>query len=294
MSDNSFSMQGTITALITPFNDQGEIDYKSLDKLIDFQVKAGVKSFVVCGSTGEAANLSDDEYKALVKRVREICASELQCIAGIGVSSTNKACEMAVFLREAGVHAALTVTPPYVKPTQDGILEHFRAIKKAADLPLVAYNIPGRSGTNMHAATIQKLAKEELVVGLKDSTGSIDQLLETVRLLGSTPLDIVSGEDNLTFNIMACGGVGVISASANAIPEKMLAITSACSTNNWKEGLRAQLNALPSIKCLFSETNPIPAKAWLYKLGIIASDFVRLPLTKATPETYQLINTCLS
>lgn len=281
-------IQGTITPLVTPFSKDGSVDFKSLEKLFEFQVSNGVKSFVPCGSTGEAAMLSDEEYRSVITRVKELCGNEYGCIPGIGQSATNKACDAANFAAKIKADAVLLVTPPYVKPTQAGILEHFRQVKSASKLPIVAYNIPGRSGANMLPTTIAQLVNEGLIIGLKDSTGSIEQLLDTVKLIGNS-IAILSGEDSLIHAIMACGGVGTISATANIIPDKIVELTNKFLDGESKVAFKVQLEVLPIIRLMFIETNPIVVKAALAEQGIISSPTVRLPLTPAQETTVQKV-----
>jgi 4-hydroxy-tetrahydrodipicolinate synthase len=289
-------IQGTITALATPFTADGaSIDYSSLENLFGFQVDSGIKSFVVCGSTGEAAMLSDDEYKSLIVKVRDLCGQKLGCIVGVGVSSTAKACSIAKFAAETKADAILLATPPYVKPTQEGIIEHFRSVKAAFNGPIIAYNIPGRSCANIQPLTVARLVTEGLIVGIKDATGSIEQLIDTVKLIGTKKLigtssiAILSGEDSLVHSVMSCGGVGTISATANVIPKEMSNLTSAYLGGKIEEALKIQLDILPVVRTVFTETNPIAVKAILAHLGVIAFPTVRLPLTRALETTVQKI-----
>lgn len=284
------NFRGTLTPLVTPFNENdGSIDFKSLENLISYQLEAGVDGIVACGSTAEAASLMDDEYLQVVKFCTEKTRGKVPCIAGIGLSNSKKACELAKALAEVRVDGLLLVSPPYVKPTQEGILQHFRSVKSACGLPIVAYNIPGRTASMIAPETIAKLASEKIICAVKDSTGSLENVIK-VYMLTEGKINILSGEDLLVSAIMSSGGMGVISASANLLPREFLEITNSALNGNFKGALAAQTRIQKTIEALFSETNPIPLKYALKKKGIIKSDFVRIPLTKASKLTREKID----
>jgi len=289
MNLDATTLKGTLTALITPFTpDASAVDYDSLSNLIDFQLAAKVDGFVVCGSTGEAATLSDQEYSQVISFVREKSKGKCICIAGIGTNSTQRAVLQAKHLEELAVDGILLVAPPYNKPSQDGILAHFDAVKSATKLPLVAYNIPGRSVVNILPATLSKMCEKKLIIGVKDSTASLDQILDLISLVGEK-LSIVSGEDSLVHALMASSGKGVISASANIVPADFVSITSNALQAKWDLALKAQLKVLPMVRAMFLETNPVPVKAALALKGVIKSGVPRLPLLSAREETVQKI-----
>lgn len=276
---------GTFTALATPFSSDGlDVDYVSLGQLIEFQLGAGVNGLVVCGSTGEAATLSAAEYAEVLKQAVSIVRGRVPCIAGVGSSSTAVAVSMAKAAQESGCDAVLVSTPPYNKPSQQGIVEHFRSIKRAVGIPLVAYNIPGRAVTNIVPETVRTLVSEGLIIGLKESAGSFDQLLD-ILLLVRDKIAVLSGEDSMVHGCMASGGHGTISASANVIPELFLSITANALAGKWVSSLESQYSALPLIRALFMETNPVPVKAALMLKGVIKSNMVRLPLLPAAERT---------
>lgn len=284
---NKDSLKGIYTALATPFLEDGSVvDYRSLERLLEYQITSGVNGFVICGSTGEAATLSEEEFKEIVKFVTAVNSSNLPCIVGIGSNDTRRACQLAEYLAEQSkVDGLLVVTPPYVKPTQEGIVEHFRRIKKSAkDLALIAYNIPGRAVANILPQTVARLVDENIIIGIKDSTCSIDQALDT-ELLIQGRISVIAGDDSLILPLMACGGKGAISGPANAIPEILISIYNNFSKGEIENARRSQLEALPLIRALFMETNPIPVKAALKLKGIFSSSTVRLPLTNAQPST---------
>lgn len=270
-------LQGVFTALVTPFAKDGSLDLRSLEKLIDFQLKAGIHGFVACGSTGEAATLSPQEYLKVVGAVRERTRGVCPCIAGISVSSTAVAVETAKAASEIGCDALLVAAPPYNKPSQAGLIEHFRALKQATALPLIAYNIPGRSGVGFTPATLGALSSEGLIIGIKDSTGSVDLVADTINAVGPR-CQVLSGEDSLTLAVLAYGGTGVISASANALPNEFVELTTAFFEGELADARRTQLSLLAKIRALFVESNPVPVKTVLALKGIIAEPTVRLPL----------------
>lgn len=285
--------KGTFTALCTPFTqDGGAIDFTSFEKLIDYQLGAGVDGLVVCGSTGEAATLSEDEYLSAVKFVRSKTKGRSFCVAGVGSSDTKRCCSLASAATELGADGILVTTPPYNKPQQRGVVEHFRALSKVTTLPLIAYNIPGRSALNLLPQTIATLADEGLIIGVKESSGNMDQVLDTLALVRDK-ISVVSGEDSLVNALMASGGHGVISASANVAPELFVKLTRAALSGEWSTARDAQFDLLPIVRAMFIETNPIPAKVGLHLKGVIAHPTVRLPLVAAEKTTVERVKSVL-
>lgn len=286
---NNSTLKGTYPALATPFTADGSaVDYASLEKLIEFQIAAGINGLVICGSTGEASTLTDDEYREVVRTAGKIVNGRIPCVAGIGSGSTARAAEIAAFLSAEKLDGILVVTPPYIKPLQHGITEHFRCVKKVSASPLIAYNIPGRTGTNIQPQTLAKLCEEKIIIGVKDSTGSLDQIIDLAALTGDA-LSILSGEDSLVHSIMMSGGTGVISATANVIPGAFRELTDAALEGDCTGSLERQIKILPVVRAMFTETNPIPVKAALRMKGIIAHDTVRLPLTKISKSCLDLL-----
>lgn len=285
--------EGTHTAIVTPFDASGDsIDYDSLHDLIAFQIDAGVQGIVVCGSTGEAATLSDDEYRAVARAAREECQGKVLCMVGIGTNNTRRAAELAQYFSAERFDGLLVVAPPYVKPTQAGLVAHFRHVSRSATIPVIGYNVPGRTGVTISPATIATLVRENLIAGMKDATGSIDHLMDTVAAL-EAPLSILSGEDSLIHASMACGASGTISATANIIPREIVAITAACLARRFDEGLKAQIRALPVARAMFVESNPIPVKTALAMKKVIRHDTLRLPLLPGSEATRSLISEVL-
>lgn len=284
MTNQKLSLQGIYTALVTPFSKDGsKIDFDSLEALIKHQLDAKVHGLVACGSTGEAATLTDTEYLEVVSFVREKTLGKVPCIAGISVSATAKAVEIARHAHELGCDGVLLAAPPYNKPSQAGLIEHVRAVSAAARKPIVAYNIPGRSAVGFAPATLGVLSREGVICGIKDATGSIDALADTMGLLDPM-CQVVTGDDSLTLAVMAYGGTGAISACANVLPHEFVALTTAWFAEKPAEARRVQLAMIRKIRACFIESNPVPVKTVLALEGIIAHPAVRLPLVPLAPE----------
>ena len=219
MSQKACPFSGSIVALVTPFRG-GKVDFHALEALVEAQIAAGQKGLVPCGSTGESATLSHDEHTQVVAAVVKAARGRVAVIAGTGSNSTAEAVRLTCEAESAGASGALLISPYYNKPTQDGIFEHYRAVAKASKLPLVVYNIPGRTASTIEPATLARLAEIDTIVGVKESTGSIDRVMDTIAACGDR-LAVFSGDDSLAFPIFALGGRGVISAVANVIPAEM-------------------------------------------------------------------------
>ena len=266
---------GAMVALITPFQD-GEVDYKTLDELIHFQIEGGIDAIVPVGTTGESPTLSPEEHKQVIQRIVDIAGGEVPVIAGTGSNSTAEAIEYTEFARKAGVDASLQVTPYYNKPTQEGFYQHFKAIAEEVDLPIILYNIPGRCGAGMTPETVARLADIENIVGIKEATGSLDQASEIANLCDIT---ILSGDDSLTLPLASVGAKGVISVVANIVPADVKAMTDLIlegdlvSARQWHNKLFKLCKNMLTLA-----TNPIPIKAAMAMLNM-ASEELRLPMT---------------
>lgn len=284
-----FEFRGVFTALVTPFNSDGSaVDYESLERLIAFQRQADIDGYVACGSTGEAATLSDAEYERVVKTVRSLIP-ERPVVAGISVSATSKAVEMAQVIEKLGCDGVLLATPPYNKPSQPGIIEHFKQVSSATRLPIIAYNIPSRSGVPISPSTLAMLSREGIIAGVKESSGSVDNFMDVRTAVGET-CSVLSGEDSLFLATLACGGQGIISASSNVLPGEFRTVWQAWREGAVEDATESQLAMLSKIRMLFSETNPVPVKSVLAQLGVINSGAVRLPLMPLSVENQELIN----
>jgi 4-hydroxy-tetrahydrodipicolinate synthase len=285
----SLVLHGVLPALVTPFTKDGSaLDKKSLVRLIETQLAAKVHGVVACGSTGEALALSDEEYVEVVKVAREVTAGKIPCAAGISVSSTNRAVQMARVIKELGCDAVLVATPPYNKPSQAGIIEHFKAIYAACGLPLIAYNVPGRSGVAIASATLGTLSKQGIITSVKEASGSIDSLADIVMAV-KPDCQVLSGDDSLFLPAMAYGARGVITVVGNACPEEMVALYDAFERRDTTEARRIQLSLLPRCRAAFIESNPVPVKAVLAMKKVIEHDTVRLPLAPLAPENRERV-----
>lgn len=266
---------GSMTAIVTPFRD-GRIDVEAFERLLEFQVQNGTSAVVPCGSTGESATLTHAEHAEVVSLTVKCVRGRVPVIAGTGSNSTTEAIALTRAAKEAGADAALLISPYYNKPTQEGIYQHYKAIAENTRFPLIVYNIPGRTASKIEATTIARLAESEHIVGLKEATGSLDEVQEVIRLCGDT-IEVYSGDDSLTLPVLAVGGVGTISVVANIMPKESAEMLAACSTGDWDRARRLHYRLLPLIRALFLETNPIPVKAALAMMGY-CRDEVRLPL----------------
>jgi len=258
-----------------------------LRELIEFQITEGINALVACGSTGEAATMSPEEQAHVVEIAVSAAAGRVPVIAGVGGSDTAAVSRLAKDAARAGADAILASGPPYNKPTQAGLLAHFRAILDASDRPMIVYNVPGRSACNILPATIEELAEDDRVVGVKEACGDIAQIAELCRRLADR-VAIYSGNDDQIVPLMALGGLGVVSVVANVAPRDTARIANAFLEGDLGEARHLQLRYLPLIQTLFSEPNPIPVKAAVNALGFDVGN-VRLPLTPATPETLRTL-----
>jgi len=281
---------GSMTALVTPYRD-GQIDTDALDRLVEMQIAGGTSALVPCGSTGESATLSHAEHAEVVRLVVRMTKGRLPIIAGTGSNSTTEAIALTKAAKEAGADAALLISPYYNKPTQEGIYQHYRHIAEATRFPLIVYNIPGRTGSKIEATTIARLAELDEIIGLKEATGSLDEVQEVLRLCGDR-IEVYSGDDSLTLPVMAVGGCGVISVVANILPKESAAVTTAMLRGDLPKARELHFRLLPVIKALFLETNPIPVKAALSMMGH-CRDELRLPLLPMTDGPRQKLRAAL-
>ncbi len=275
-------LEGVYTALVTPMMEDGRVDEKSLRRLVDFQIEGGVQGLVPVGTTGESPTLDGQECRRVIQIVVEQARDRVPVIGGAGSNSTSEAIHYAKEAKEVGADATLQVTPYYNKPTNDGILAHFRAVADAVDLPLVVYNIAGRTAKNIDTPTMLELAKHRNIVAVKEASGDISQMMD---LISRKPADftVLSGDDNLVFPLMALGGRGVISVASNLVPERMSRFVGAALKGDWDTARRMHYELLPLFKAIFIETNPIPIKAALAMKGMI-SEVYRLPMCRMTAK----------
>lgn len=268
--------QGSMVALVTPFRD-GKVDEGTLRELVEFHVQNGTDVLVPCGTTGESPTLSHDEHKRVVDVVVEAAAGRIPVVAGTGSNSTAEALDLTRHAKHAGADGALMVVPYYNKPTQRGLIEHFRAVAEAVDIPIILYNIPGRTGVNMLPETVATLAEFPNIVGVKEASGNLEQITYIVKLCGDR-LTVISGDDTLTLPIMAVGGQGVISVVANIVPKDVRDLAHSALDGDWKRAQELHLKLFPLCQAMFLETNPIPIKAAMSLLGMTTPE-LRLPLS---------------
>src|SRR5256886_5609772 len=256
---------GSMVALVTPFKD-GKVDRTSLEGLVEFHVEHGSSGIVPCGTTGESATLSHEEHEDVIKAVIKSVNKRVPVIAGTGSNSTEEAVRLTREAEKSGADGALMISPYYNRPTQEGIYQHYKKVASNVGIPIIVYNIPGRTGSKIEPETLARMSEIKNIAGVKEATGSVDQAIDVIRLCGDR-LAVYSGEDTLIFSLMALGGKGVISTVAKVAPEETSQIPEACLKGNWEKGRELQFKLMPLIRSLFIETNPIPAKTALSLMG---------------------------
>lgn len=271
---------GAFSALVTPFRD-GAIDESALRELIEWQIESGIDGIVPCASTGESATLSHAEHEQVIKITVQQARRRVPVMAGTGSNSTAEAIRLTAFAREIGADAALLISPYYNKPTQEGILKHYKMIAASVDLPLVVYNIPGRTGSNILPETFARLSEIRNIVAVKEASGSMDQVTDIRRLCGER-LAILSGDDSLTLPIMALGGRGVVAVISNVMPRETHELAAAGLAGDFARARELHYRMLPLMRALFVETNPIPIKYAVAQVRKCTPE-VRMPLTVLSP-----------
>ena len=273
--------KGMATALVTPMTADG-VDYEALGRLIDFQLENGINALVSVGTTGESATLTPQERKDVISFTIDRVAGRVPVIAGTGTNNTAHAIDFSVSADKAGADALLVVTPYYNKATQKGLIAHFTAIADQVSKPIILYNVPSRTGCNLLPATVAELAKHPNIAAIKEASGNMSQVVDLIARCGED-ITVYSGEDGLTVPILSMGGMGTISVLSNVVPKEAVAMTDAFFAGRIQEAAQWQCKLLPLIDCLFSEVNPIPAKAALSAMGF-GEEHLRLPLTPMEPE----------
>ena len=274
--------KGSLTALVTPFRG-GAVDTRALGELVEAQITGGTNGLVPCGSTGESATLTHEEHVDIVRHVVRIARGRIPVIAGTGSNSTAEAVRLTRGAEEAGADGALLISPYYNRPTQEGIYRHYVAVAEATKLPLIVYNIPVRTASNITPETIARLARVPNIVGVKEASGSLAQVIEVIAAAGPD-FAVFSGDDVLTLPIMAAGGKGSISVGANLLPREFATFCDALLAGDLDRGRQALYRLLPLIRAMGLEVNPIPVKTALALMGRCTDEF-RLPLTQATSAT---------
>ena len=268
--------RGMATAMVTPMN-AGGIDYEAMGRFIDWQIENGINALVVMGTTGENATIEPEDQTEVIRYTVERVAGRIPVIAGTGTNNTEHVLRNTREACGAGADAVLVVTPYYNKATQNGLIKHFYTVADASSVPVIAYNVPSRTGVNILPKTAAALAEHPNIVGIKEASGNMAQMVEMAALCADR-LDIYSGEDALTVPMMAMGAKGTISVLSNVVPRESVAMTDACIAGDFQTAADWQCRLLPLINALFSEVNPIPAKAAVSAMGF-GEDFLRLPLT---------------
>lgn len=278
------NLRGCGTAIITPFKSDQSVDEKALRDLVEWQVASGIGFLVPCGSTGEAATLTKEEWLRVVDITIEVTKGRVPIVAGATSNNTAEAVAKARELdQRKGVDAILTASPYYNKPTQEGQYQHFKAIAEAVGKPLVLYNVPGRTAANIEPATLARLAKIPNIIAVKEASGNISQIAEIFNHVPETFL-VFSGDDAITLPVISLGGVGIISVVSNQIPREMSELTNAALENDWEKARQLQHKYLPLMQANFIESNPMPVKAVLAMMGRI-EEVYRLPMVPVKPET---------
>lgn len=281
---------GSLVAIVTPFK-KGKVDEKALGDLIDWQIAQGTHGIVPCGTTGESATLTHEEHERVVAFTIEATKGRVPVIAGTGSNSTDEAITLTKHAKKAGADGALLITPYYNKPTQEGLYRHYKAVAEAVDLPIVLYNIPGRTSVNMLPPTVARLSSFKNIVAIKEGSGSLQQVSDVIQACGER-MTVLSGDDALTLPMMAVGAKGVITVTANIAPKDMAKMTEAFAAGKLAEARKLHYKMLPLFAALFYETNPIPVKEALGMMGKCSAE-LRLPLCPMAADTREKLSRAL-
>lgn len=284
-------LKGCYTAIVTPFKN-GAIDEPGFKKLIEFQIENGVHGLVAVGTTGESPTLTYDEHKRVIQVCVETVKGRVPVIAGTGSNNTAEALELTKFAAQVGASASLNVCPYYNKPTQDGIFDHFEYLANECGIPIILYNIPGRCSVNMTAKTILDLSEHENIIGIKEASGSIDQVTQ-ILLEAPKGFAVLAGDDTFTAPIMAIGASGVISTVSNVAPRMMADLCNAALEGNFRKAGQMQVQMFQLIQAMFCESNPVPAKTALSLMGFISNE-IRMPLHVLSQEHTEQVRQALS
>lgn len=283
-------MKGAIVAIVTPFKN-GKIDEKAYRKLIEFQIKNGTDGIVPCGTTGESATLSYEEHERLIELTVEIVNGRIPVIAGTGSNSTREAIELTKHAEKAGADCALLITPYYNKPTQEGLYQHFKAVSESVSIPIILYNVPGRTGVNLLPETVARLSELKNIAGIKEATGDLRQVSQVIKLCRNDFV-VLSGDDFVTLPMLAVGAKGVISVTSNIIPQDVARMVDAFFEGKYKEAEELHYKMWDINIAMFLETNPIPVKTALSLMGMISSE-MRLPLCQMSEANLKKLKKAL-
>ena len=282
--------EGSFVAIVTPFKN-GEVDASALRELIEFHILNGTNGIVPCGTTGESATLSHAEHEEVIRISVETCKGRIPVLAGTGSNATQEAIELTLRAQKIGADGALLITPYYNKPTQEGLFQHFSAVAKETDIPIILYNVPSRTSINMLPSTVARLSSVNNIVGIKEASGSLVQVSEIIDLCGPD-FEVISGEDPLTWPILAIGGKGVISVTANLVPNKFAKLVDAARTGDVETAKALHYELLKLNDIMFVETNPIPVKSALALMDRIQNEF-RAPLCPPSEESLSQLKAVL-
>jgi 4-hydroxy-tetrahydrodipicolinate synthase len=284
-------LKGSLVAIITPFKN-GEVDFDGLGRLIESHIQNGTSGIVPCGTTGESATLSYEEHKQVIDFTIKKVAKRVPVIAGTGSNSTVEAIELAQHAKEAGADYHLSITPYYNKPTQEGLYRHFKAIAEAVDLPMILYNVPGRTGVNMSPETVGRLSNIRNVAGIKEATGSLNQAVEVMENVGKDFM-LISGDDFINLPMLAVGSTACISVTANIVPRRLSDLYAAWFAGDREKAKEIHQGLMPLHRTMFIETSPIPVKTASYLMGLIDTGELRLPLCPLTDASMEKLKNTL-
>jgi 4-hydroxy-tetrahydrodipicolinate synthase len=276
------TFSGAFTAMVTPFKPDGSLDLDGLRQNVEFQISNGINGLVPCGTTGESPTLSHEEHDQVIEEVVKAANKRVPVIAGTGSNSTREAIMLTRHAEEAGADAALLVNPYYNKPTQEGLFRHFRAVAARVSIPIILYNIKGRTAVNIETSTMARFMDVKNIVGVKEASGDLNQMKDVIATMGSD-FDVISGDDNMTLDLMKAGGKGVISVISNLLPKQVSDLCSHALKGNWAGAEKINRYLAPMFKAAFIETNPIPIKTAMSLVGM-PSGPLRLPMCELSPE----------
>lgn len=283
--------KGSYVAMVTPFKEDGNIDEVKIRELVNYHIENGTSGIVPCGTTGESPTLSYSEHKRVIEIVVEEVAGRIQVVAGAGSNSTKEAIELTKYAKEVGADAVLSIVPYYNKPGQDGIYAHFAKIASEVDIPIMLYNVPGRTGVKMEAETIARLAKIENIKGIKEACGCLEQVSDIKQLCGDS-IDILSGDDSLLLPMLSIGAVGVVSVTANFMAKELSDLLESFAKGDIKRSQELHYKLFEINKNMFIESNPVPVKSVMQMMGTIREE-VRLPLTPLKEENKEILKELL-
>ena len=285
------TLRGAMTALVTPFKEDGSVDYEGFRENVRFQIKEGIQGLIPLGTTGESPTIHPDEREQIIKICVEESDGNVPIIVGTGTNSTEKTIKITAQAKELGADAALIVTPYYNKPTQEGIYRHFKAIADATEFPIIVYNIKGRTGVNIETPTLKRMSQIKYIVGVKEASGDINQMGDVIEELPAS-FAVLSGDDSMTLPLMSLGGHGVISVVSNLVPAKVVQMVNYALLGEFDKARNLHFELLPLFKGMFIETNPVPIKEAMNMAGMSGGTY-RLPMCEMKPENREKVRNLL-